>query len=59
MEFRAALEYNPWEHVGIGVGVDSLAVKVEVDGEDWPEIDFNGDVEFNYAGLQLYLRIFY
>jgi hypothetical protein len=30
-----------------------------VDGEDWPGIDFNGDVEFNYAGLQLYLRIFY
>ncbi len=58
MEFRAALEYNPWEHVGIGVGVDSLAVKVEAGGEDWPGIDFKGNVEFNYTGLQLYLRIF-
>ena len=59
MEFRTAVEYNPWEHVGIGVGFDSLSVKVEADGEDWPGIDFNGDVKFNYASLQLYLRIFY
>ena len=59
MEFRAAVEYNPWEHVGIGLGIDSLAINVEAEGEDWPGIDFNGDVEFNYAGLQLYLRIFY
>jgi len=59
LEFRAAVEYNPWEHVGIGVGVDSPAVKVKADGKDWPGIVFMGDVEFNYAGLQLYLRIFY
>ena len=59
MEFRTAVEYNPWEHVGIGVGFDSLSVKVEADGENRQGIDFNGDVEFNYADLQLYLRIFY
>ena len=59
MEVRAAVEYNPWENVGIGVGFYSLSVKVEADGEDWPGIYFNGDVEFNYAGLQLYLRLFY
>lgn len=59
LEFRAAVEYNPWEHVGIGLGFDTLAVNVEAEGEDWPGIDFKGNVEFNYAGLQLYLRIFY
>jgi len=59
LEFRAALEYNPWKHVGIGLGFDSLGVKVEADGQDYPEIDFKGNVEFNYTGFQLYLRIFY
>ena len=53
------MEYNPWKHVGIGLGFDSLAVKVEADGQDYPKIDFKGNVEFNYTGFQLYLRIFY
>lgn len=53
------MEYNPWKHVGIGLGFGSLAVKVEADGQDYPEIDFKGNVEFNYTGFQLYLRIFY
>lgn len=59
LEFRAAVEYNPWAHVGIGLGFDSLSVNVEADGEDWPEIDLKGEFDFNYAGLQLYLRVFY
>ncbi|WP_372682668.1 hypothetical protein [Desulfosarcina sp.] len=59
LEFRAAVHDHPWEHVGIGLGVDSLAVNVEAEGEDWPGIDLKGNVEFNYAGLQLCLRVFY
>jgi len=59
LEFRTALEYNPWKHVGIGVGFDTFGFRLEADGEDWPGIDLKGNVEFNYAGLQLYLRLFY
>ena len=60
LEVRAAIEYNPWEHVGIGLGFDSLGVRVEADGDtDWPGIDLNGEVNFNYTGLQFYLRVFY
>jgi hypothetical protein len=59
LEFRTALEYNPWKHVGIGVGFDTFGFRLEADGEDWPGIDLKGNVEFNYAGLQLYLRMFY
>jgi len=59
LEFRTALEYNPWKHVGIGVGFDTFGLRLEADGEDWPGIDLKGNVEFNYAGLQLYLRVFY
>lgn len=59
LEFRTALEYNPWKHVGIGVGFDTFGFRLEADGEDWPGVDLKGNVEFNYAGLQLYLRVFY
>ena len=59
LEFRAVVEYNPWEHVGIGLGIDSLSINVEAEGEDWPGIDLKGNVEFDYAGVQLYLRLFY
>mgnify|MGYP001064172963 CR=1 FL=1 len=59
LEFRAAVEYNPWKHLGIGLGFDALGVKVEAEDEDYPGIDFRGNVQFNYTGLQLYLRYFY
>lgn len=59
LEFRAAVEYNPWKHVGIGLGFDTLAVHLEADGEDWPGVDFKGTVDFKYTGLQLYLRYFF
>ena len=55
----AAVEYKPWQHIGIGVGFDALDIRVKADGEDWPEVDLNGKVRFNYTGLQLYLRYFY
>jgi hypothetical protein len=59
LSFAAAVEYKPWEHVGIGVGFDTLGINIEADGEDWPEIDLRGKLEFNYTGLQLYLRLFF
>ena len=58
-EFRAAVEYNPWEHVGLGLGFDTLKVALEADGEDYPSIDFKGNVDFAYSGIQLYLRYFF
>lgn len=59
VELRVAVEYNPWQHVGIGLGFDTLKVRLEADGEDWPGVDLRGNVEFDYAGLQLYLRCFF
>ena len=59
VDVMAAFEYNPWKHVGIGLGFDLLGVRLEAEGEDWPGIDFNGKVEFIYTGFQLYLRFSY
>jgi hypothetical protein len=54
-----ALEYQPWKHVGFGLGFDSLSLEVEADGQDYPEIDFSGNVEFKYTGLQLYAKFMF
>ena len=59
LDFKVAVEYNPWKHVGLGLGFDTLRVQLEADGEDYPSIDFKGNVDFAYTGLQLYLRYFF
>jgi len=56
---KGAVEYKPWKHVGIGLGVETFRVNIEADGGDWPGVDFKGEVEFNYFGVQLYTKIFF
>ncbi len=53
-----ALEYLPWKHVGFGLGVDAMRVEVEAKGSDYPGVDFKGNVEFDYLGAQLYVKVF-
>jgi hypothetical protein len=59
LQVGTALEYNPWDHVGIGLGLDTFGISLKADDEDWPGVDLNGKVVFNYTGLQLYLRCFF
>ena len=54
-----ALEYLPWKHVGFGLGVDGMQVRVEAMGSDYPGIDFRGDLKFTYFGAQLYLKFYF
>ena len=53
-----ALEYLPWKNVGFGLGVDAMRVQVEAKGSDYPGVDFKGNVEFDYIGAQLYVKVF-
>jgi len=59
LETHAAIEYLPWKHLGFGLGFDSLNVHVEADGEDYPGIDFKGEVDFRYTGLLLYTKLYF
>jgi hypothetical protein len=56
---NVAIEYLPWKHFGFGLGFDSLNVKAEADGDDYPGIDFQGEVNFHYTGLQLYAKLYF
>ena len=53
-----ALEYLPWKHFGFGIGFDAMAIEVKAQGSDYPGINFTGEVEFRYAGLQFYVKFF-
>lgn len=55
----AGVEYKPWKHVGIGLGVETFRVNIEANGEDYPGINFKGEFEFTYVGIQLYTKIFF
>jgi hypothetical protein len=54
-----ALEYLPWKHVGFGLAFDTFNLHIEADGEDYPEIDFEGELNFNITGLLLYMKMFF
>lgn len=56
---KLAVEYNPWKHVGIGLGFESFQFNLQAEGEDYPGIDIRGAIEYNYVGLQLYGRVFF
>ena len=56
---QTAIEYVPWKHFGLGLGVDALRMQASADGEDYPGVDFNGNVEFSYVGLQIYGRVYF
>jgi len=58
-ESTVALEYLPWKHVGFGLAFDTFNLHIEADGEDYPEIDFRGELNFNTTGLLLYAKMFF
>jgi len=59
LQTNVAIEYLPWKHFGFGLGFDSLNVRVEADGDDYPGIDFQGEVNFHYTGFQLYAKLYF
>ena len=59
IDTNVAIEYLAWKHLGFGLGFDSLNVHVEADGDDYPGIDFKGEINFHYTGLQLYAKLYF
>jgi hypothetical protein len=60
LNFRSAIEYDPWKHVGFGLGFDSLRLQVQADGDEAvPGMDLRGNVAFGYTGILLYGKVFF
>jgi len=58
-ESHAAIEYLPWKNFGFGLGYNAFALDIEANGEDYPQIDFVGELTFKYSGLLLYTKLFF
>jgi hypothetical protein len=59
LDARAAVEYLPWDHVGVGLGFDFFQLQLESSGGDYPGVDFEGNVRFYYSGLMLYGKVYF
>ncbi|MCF8067847.1 MAG: hypothetical protein K9L30_04610 [Desulfobacterales bacterium] len=59
VDLLIAIEYNIWDHVGLGLGYNVFEFNLETEDEDYPEIDFTGEIGFHYNGLLLYGKIFF
>lgn len=59
MDTNIAVEYNPWKNWGFGFGVENFRLRMSAEGNDYPNINFNGDVKMGFIGAQLYARYFF
>jgi hypothetical protein len=59
IDARLALEYNLFKNVGFGLGFEHFRINVEAHNSDFPMVDFNGNLMFNYSGVQLYTKIYF
>ena len=59
VDTRVAVEYNPWEHFGFGVGFDNFRLQLKAENNDYPAVNFQGDIKSQFMGVQLYARYFF
>ena len=48
------MEYNPWKHLGFGLGLNSYLLNIEAFEESDSFLNFKGTVKTGYTGLLLY-----
>lgn len=54
LDLTISLEYQAFEHVGFGIGYNTMQIKMKMEEESMPAVDFDGRFEFEFAGLLLY-----
>lgn len=59
-DVRIAVEYNAFKNIGFGLGFDALNVGVESnESTSIPGVDFNGSIDFRYAGILAYGKVYF
>jgi len=53
------VEYKAFKRVGFGLAVENFSLSVEAEGEDYPEINLAGKIEYRYFGGMLYARVYF
>ena len=59
LDTRLALEYQPWKHLGVGVGFNLMGLKIESTDQsgDYPGVASLTSVEARTAGLMVYGKV--
>ncbi len=58
LDLNIALEYKMFKNFGAGVGLNSSRIKIAAQGNDYPNLDFYGDIKMEYMGILFYLSYF-
>lgn len=53
------VEYKAFKRVGFGLAVENFNLGVEAEGQDYPEIDLFGRIDYRYLGGMLYGRVYF
>ena len=53
------IEYNPWKHLGFGLGINTYRLNIEAYKENETFLNFKGTVKTSYTGLLLYGKYFF
>lgn len=57
-DINVTLEYNLWEHFGVGGGLNAYQLNIEAFGDDNNYFDFKGSIKTGYTGLLLYVKYY-
>lgn len=58
-DISICMEYALIEHVALGVGYNTIRTKLKMDNDQFPRVDFRGEFDFEFSGLQFYLQVFF
>jgi hypothetical protein len=57
LDLNVSIERTITKHIGLGLGVEILRIGVDAESDEkYPGLSFVGEVEYGYAGVQLYLK---
>lgn len=59
MDLDLRIEYNPWKHIGFGLGVNSHRMTVQNYSEENNGLDFKGTIKNGYTGLLFFAKYYF
>ncbi len=59
VDSSVGLEYALFEHVAIGLAYNTFNFHLEMEEDEYPAVQFEGEVEFSFSGVLLYLNVFF
>lgn len=59
VDMNLVMEYSAWKQVGLGIGLNAFRLRIESIDEDYPLINFKGNIDFSYTGLLFYAKYYF